>query len=76
MREHPGADVVVAVRPSRSPAEEHAQAVRAAVNRLGLEAHHVELLLLADGLRVDAGLELPPRMSLGEAHRCRGSRRP
>jgi cation diffusion facilitator family transporter len=66
--EHPRADVVVHVRPGALSPEEHVATVRAIANRMGLSVHHIDVLLLADGLRVDLDLELPPGLLLHQAH--------
>jgi cation diffusion facilitator family transporter len=66
--EHPRADVVVHVRPGDLSPEEHVATVRAIANRMGYSVHHIDVLLLADGLRVDLDLELPPGLALRDAH--------
>lgn len=67
--EHPKADVVVVVQPGRSEYEAQTRTVRAVAARLGLDVHHVDVLLVADGLQVDVDLELSPALKLAEAHR-------
>jgi cation diffusion facilitator family transporter len=66
---HPEADVVVEVRPGRSEYETQTRTVRAVAARLGLDVHHVDVLLMADGLQVDVDLELSSVITLAEAHR-------
>ncbi len=68
VKAYPGADVVVAAHPGRSELELHRQAVLAAAHRQALEVHHVDVLLLQQGLEVDVDLELPPELSLQAAH--------
>ncbi|GMA17009.1 cation diffusion facilitator family transporter [Deinococcus metallilatus] len=67
--EHPEADVVVEVRPGRSEYEAQTRTVRAVAARLGLDVHHVDVLLVAGGIQVDVDLELSPALTLAEAHR-------
>lgn len=67
--QHPNADVVIDVRPGRSEFEEHTRSVRATAARLGLDVHHVDVLLVTGGVHVDVDLELSPALTLAEAHR-------
>jgi len=64
----PGSDVVVHVDPVRRRGESLPQAVSAVAARLGLGTHNVHAHIVRDHYFVDLDVEVPPEMTLAEAH--------
>ncbi|MBA3531235.1 MAG: hypothetical protein H0T73_04855, partial [Ardenticatenales bacterium] len=64
----PRADVVVHVDPVRPVGESMVQAIHAIAQREGLPAHHITLHNVAGRVVAHLHVELPPALTLGEAH--------
>jgi cation diffusion facilitator family transporter len=64
----PRGDVVVHVDPVRGAGESLAQTVTALAARLGLRAHNIHAHEVRGRLFVDLHIEVPPGLTLGQAH--------
>ncbi|MBU0491007.1 MAG: cation-efflux pump [Chloroflexi bacterium] len=65
---HPHSDVMVHVEPTEFAAEDIVGQARGLSAQAGLSVHDVHAHRLSDGYHVDLDLEVPPGLSLEEAH--------
>jgi cation diffusion facilitator family transporter len=62
------ANVLVHVKPARTPAEPYATAIYSLAHNLGLRVHNLDLFQLSDRVLAEMDLELPGSLTLAEAH--------
>jgi divalent metal cation (Fe/Co/Zn/Cd) transporter len=67
-RVEPRTDTVVHVEPAESAAESAAEHVRAVALQIGACTHHEQVYRVGDHFEASMHLEVPPDLSLGEAH--------
>jgi cation diffusion facilitator family transporter len=64
----PGADVVVHIDPDSTTYDDIVTTVRVLAGQRGLAAHGVRIYEIADQHELELHLEVPPELTLGEAH--------